>query len=110
LATLSIRRCVVVVPGIVHEVDAAIDRRADNADSQFVRRCFTDIGTTHSQDGNRFPGSPESAEKHVAVSRLRRMRQIAAGLSTKGAGDSPSQGGAEKQAAVANSIGFVYGP
>src|SRR6185312_845720 len=40
---------VVVVPGIVHERGAVIDRGADNSRRQIIGRRFADVGSANSQ-------------------------------------------------------------
>src|SRR5215470_4551785 len=61
----------VVIPGIVHEVDAAIDGRADQSNAvSFGQPGLANMKSAHSQRRYAFTGAPQFAIRHVLARSL----------------------------------------
>ena len=59
---------VVVVPGIVHEVDAAIDGSVDEANGVLLgKRLLPKVEATHADHGNMHPGLPQCAVGNITA-------------------------------------------
>jgi hypothetical protein len=67
---------VVLVPGVVHEVNAAVDGGADDLRRERIGSGFSDMRTADTQHGNGLAGLAETAVERIAASCFLRPWQL----------------------------------
>ena len=98
---------VVVVPGIVHEIDAAVDGGTNNSRGQLVGRSLADVRTADADHGNGLTGFAERPVEHIAVARFTGARQCIRFRGSGGFRQGAGQGGFEEDAAIPYSLRVV---
>ena len=66
LAHADFADAVVVVPAVVHEVDAVVDGSADDADALLLVTLHADVKTAETDEGDLFSAAPQRAVRHFA--------------------------------------------